>query len=355
MSVPTSKVGGFLRGLRPVIASALIAGFAIASTLPAAAQDPPPPAPVEPAPAGDGLIPAEAPAIEEAIVPPTVDPDTVVATVNGDPITERDLGITAQIMGEQLTQYPEENWRQIVIQVAIESRLIAMAAEAEALDEDVNFQTEMVLIRERLLQEDYIQQFIVPQVTEEDLNAAYEAAIAGMNLPQEVLIRHIMVATEAEANEIIQLLAGGADFADLAVERSLDRVTAEVGGLIDNYWAPGELIQEFDDVVFTIPTGETLPFPVAFDGNWHVIHVDDRRLRSPPAYEELRDALQQQLVAQAYTDTVAALREQANVEMVEAVPAEGDAAPADAAPAADGAPPAGEAAPAEPPAAPAGP
>jgi len=363
MSVSTSKAGGFLRGLRPVIASALIAGFALALTLPAAAQDAPPPAPVEPVPGAEGLIPAEAPAIEEAVVPPTVDPDAVVATVNGEPITERDLGVTAQIMGEQLTQYPEENWREIVIQVAIESRLIAMAAEAEALDDDVNFQTEMALIRERLLQEDYIQQFIVPQVTEEDLNAAYQAAIAGMNLPQEVLIRHIMVATEAEANEVLTLLGAGADFAALAQERSLDRVTAEVGGLIDNYWAPGELIQEFDDVVFTIPTGENLPFPVAFDGNWHVIHVDDRRLRSPPAYEELRDALQQQLVAQAYTEAVTALREQGNVEIVGA-PAEGDAAPADAAPPAEAAPvepppaeaaPPAEAPPVEPPPAPAGP
>ena len=71
--------------------------------------------------------------------------------MNGQPITERDLRITAQFMGDQLTQYPEENWREIVIQVAIESRLIAMAAEAEALDEDVNFLTEMALLRERLL------------------------------------------------------------------------------------------------------------------------------------------------------------------------------------------------------------
>ena len=168
-----------------------------------------------------------------------------------------------------------------------------------------------------------------------------------MDLPQEVLIRHMMVATEAEANDIIQQLNAGAAFADVALERSLDRVTAEVGGLIDNYWAPGELIQEFDDVVFTIPTGEVLPFPVAFDGNWHVIQVDDRRLRSPPAYEELRAALQQQLVGQAYADTVAALREAAEIAIVGPDPALIDPAPAEGA-----APPAGDA-PAVAPAAPA--
>ena len=318
MHVFSSIVGGHLRRLPSRALPALAAAVALGFAVPAVAQDPAP-APGEAAPAGVGpaLPAAEDPAVAAPPVQ-TVDPDGIVVTINGGVITERDLGITAQIMGEQLSQFPQESWREIVIQVAIEFRLIADAAEAAALDDDVNFQTEVTLIRERLLRDDYVERFVLPLVTEDEINAAYQAAIAGMNLPQEVLIRHIMVATEAEANDIILQLSAGADFAQLALDQSLDRATAEVGGLIDAYWAPGELIQEFDDVAFTIPTGEALPFPVAFDGNWHVIQVDDRRLRSPPAFDELRDTLRQQLVAQAYTEAIDALRANADLVVLEA-------------------------------------
>lgn len=90
-------------------------------------------------------------------------------------------------------------------------------------------------------------------------------------------------------------------------------------------------------------------------------------MRAPPAYEELREALQQQLVAQAYTEALAALREQGNVEIVGAAPAEGGAAPAEVVPPAEAVPPPAEAVPppaeeapvveppAEPPPPPAGP
>jgi peptidyl-prolyl cis-trans isomerase C len=323
------------------MAAAVAVGLIFGLGAPAYAQDAAP-APAEAvAPAADATAAAEALVAEEG-----VDPDAVVATVNGVPITERDLSVTAQIMGDQLTQYPQENWREILIQVAIEFRLVANAADAQALGDNPFFQAEMALIRERLLRDDYVQQFIVPTVTEDDLAAAYQAAVAGLNLPTEVQIRHIMVATEAEANDIIQQLNNGADFAQLAIERSLDRTTGELGGLIDVYWAPGELIQEFDDVVFTVPAGEILPFPVEFDGNWHVIKVDDSRLRSPPAYDDLRATLQQQLVAQAYGDAVNALRAAATIVIVD------DTAPAPAPADAPAAPAAGDT-PA--PAAPAGP
>jgi peptidyl-prolyl cis-trans isomerase C len=335
MTIQTSAIGGIFRRFA-ITVGALTAAFALVLSVPAAAQEPAPiPIPGAEAPGGDAIpLPAEPPpAVDEAIAD-EVDPDAVVATVNGAPITERDLAVTAQIMGNQLTQFPEENWRAILIQVAIEFRLIAAAAEAEALDDDAEFLAQLALIRERLLRDSYVEQFVVPTVTEEDINAAYEAAVAGMNLPTEVQIRHIMVTTEAEANEVLLQLAAGADFAQLALERSLDRVTAETGGLIDVYWAPGELVQEFDDVVFSVPAGEVLPFPVAFDGNWHVIRVDQSRLRSPPAYEELRDTLQQQLVTQAYTDAVAALEAAADIVVIGAEPA-GEPAPGDVAPPAE--------------------
>ncbi len=117
--------------------------------------------------------------------------------------------------------------------------------------------------------------------------------------------------------------------------RSIGR-TAENGGVIDQYWQPGQLIQELDDVVFTLQSGDVLQYPIQIADQWHVIKVTDHRTQPPPAYDDLRDQLQQQLVTQAYTNELDTLRAAADIQMMDAAygrkdaaPASGAAAPAD--------------------------
>ena len=321
MTIATLCVGEIRRGLKYVAgigASLCLAGLLALS---AQAQDPVAPA-------------------EEAVTVFGENSDAVVATIGDEIITERDLLFTAVLMGDALFNFPEENWREVLIDQAIEFRLVANAAAELGLHENLDFIAEMSLVRERFLRDDYVETVIIPGITDEVLQAAYQVAILGLDLPQEAMIRHIMVATEAEANDIILFLTGGADFAEMAFERSLDRGTGELGGLIDQYWAPGELIQEFDDVVFLAEVGAVFPIPVPFDGAWHVIQVDDRRMRPPPAFEELREGILQGLINSAYTEAIQTLRDGAVVEIlpIEIVPpADGENPPAE-----DGAAAAGE-------------
>ena len=329
MSVWVNHFGFSRRGFKMLTMAVGVLAMTLGLSLPSAAQDPAPaeapgeatPAPAEPAAADD---PADPP--EEA----GVAADAVVATVNGEPITELDLAITAQFMGDQLTQFPEESWRQILIEVAVDFKLMGRAAAEVGLDEEALFITEMALLRDRLLRDDYIQNVVTPTVTEEDIVAAYIAAVAGMDLPEEVLIRHIMLATEAEATDVILQVGNGADFATLAFDLSLDRSTGEIGGLIDEYWQRGELIQELDDVVFTVPSATLVPFPIPIGENWHVIFVDELRRQPPPSFEEMRPGIEQQLIGLAYTTAVEELRNAAEVVIVGETPVEDPLAPAEA-------------------------
>lgn len=340
MSVSIVASGRPFRSLN-VMAAALAAGLAMATAPFALAQDPAP----TPAPE---VTPAEpAPAAEEPVAPavPEIDPDAVVAIVEGIEITERDLEILQRFVGDQLGQVPPESIRAVLIEIAVDFKLLALAAEGLELDQLVMFQAEMAMLREQLLREDYIAAAIVPEVTQDDIETAYIAYVAGLDLPEEVLIRHIQVATEAEASDIIRRLEAGEDFATLAFELSLDRVSAEDGGLIDEYWQPGELIQELDDVVFTVQGGTVLPFPIPIGENWHVVKVDERRRQPPPSLEELADSIRQNLVIQAYNARLAELREGADIEII-GVPAAEDA-PAGDAGAREGAAPAETPAPGE--------
>ncbi|MHA1559086.1 MAG: hypothetical protein ACTSWI_00205, partial [Alphaproteobacteria bacterium] len=114
MSVWVNHFGSGRHSFKMLVVAVGALAMTVGLSLPSAAQDPAPgeaiPAPAEPlaepAAADD---PADPPAEEAGVAA-----DAVVATVNGEPITEMDLAITAQFMGEQLTQFPEESWRQVL-------------------------------------------------------------------------------------------------------------------------------------------------------------------------------------------------------------------------------------------------
>ena len=63
--------------------------------------------------------------------------------------------------------------------------------------------------------------------------------------------RHILVKTEAQANDLKQKIEGGADFATLAAEHSECPSGQRGGGALGEF-GPGQMVKEFDDVVFTI-------------------------------------------------------------------------------------------------------
>ncbi len=116
--------------------------------------------------------------------------------------------------------------------------------------------------------EDLFDEVIVEQ---EALIAALRTALLGDAELEVREPRHILVEDEAEAQEIVDLLAGGADFASLAEERSIDPGSAAEGGALEA--APrGAWLQEFDDAVWTAEVGEVVG-PVQTQAGFHVIEL----------------------------------------------------------------------------------
>lgn len=91
-------------------------------------------------------------------------------------------------------------------------------------------------------------------------------------------LRHILVDTEAEALDVIAELDAGADFAELARERSTEEVAATTGGALadrDAACVPTSQYAQAFDPVFTAAAhatpGTTLSAPVETAFGWHVI------------------------------------------------------------------------------------
>jgi foldase protein PrsA len=83
---------------------------------------------------------------------------------------------------------------------------------------------------------------------------------------------HILVDAEADANDIMAQLKNGADFAQIAKDKSTDTQSATEGG--DLGCNPkGSFVTEFEDAVFAANTGDTIG-PIKTTYGYHIIHID---------------------------------------------------------------------------------
>ncbi|MFD3517485.1 peptidylprolyl isomerase [Streptomyces sp. NPDC058657] len=85
--------------------------------------------------------------------------------------------------------------------------------------------------------------------------------------------RHILVNSEAAALDLKQQIEDGADFADLARKHSTCPSSSDGGNL--GTFGPGQMVPEFDQVVFSAPVG-VVQGPVKTQFGSHLVEVTNR-------------------------------------------------------------------------------
>ncbi len=137
----------------------------------------------------------------------------------------------------------------------MEIRLLADKAVAEGLDKDADFQRRMAFLQQRALHSELIDKDVGAKITDEEVRARYDKQMADTPPVNEVKARHILVKTKEEAEAIIKQLDGGADFQKLANEHTTDPSGKTTGGDL-GYFAPGQMVPEFETAAFALEIGE---------------------------------------------------------------------------------------------------
>lgn len=239
--------------------------------------------------------------------------DPVVARVGGEEIHRSEIDAVHRTLPEQYRQMPVEMLFEPLLQRAIDTRLLASAAEKRGLADEPGVQQALERAREGALRDQLIQRALEEGTSEEALRAAYEAAKAAPDFAvEEVHARHILLESEADARAVIAELDGGGDFAELAKSRSRDPSAAQNSGDL-GFFRREMMVPEFSAAAFTIAPGSYGKDPVQSQFGWHVILVEEKRTTTP-TFEDKKDELQDQLARQILERLVADAREGVTIE-----------------------------------------
>jgi peptidyl-prolyl cis-trans isomerase C len=237
--------------------------------------------------------------------------DPVIARVNGVDIKQSDLALAEEDVGADMQAASPEAKREHLISYLADIVMVTQAADKKNLADNPDFKRRLAFLRSKLLMGYELQQEAKTALTDEALKQTYDEAVKSMSGQEEVRARHILVEGEDEAKAILEQLKGGADFAKLAKEKSKDPGAAEGGDL--GYFTKDQMVPEFADVAFKMYPGQ-LSNPVKTQFGWHVIKVEDKRIKQPPEFEKVKDQIEAYVARKAQSDFIAKLRQSAKVE-----------------------------------------
>ena len=309
----------------PAAAAAILLSTTALSLAQAPAPRPAPPAtrpaapahsPVAPAarppaaaPAAAASAPAATPATPAPVAAaPAAAPDPVVARVGTDEIHASDLSEAAQTLPEELRGMPAPVLFPMLLDQLVDRRAIVIAARRDGLERDPAVRRQVARATDTALQNALLTREIAPGLTDEAIKARYDRDVAGKAGEQEAHARHILVADEDTAKGIIVELKGGADFAELAKKNSTDPAGSTNGGDL-GFFKRGDMLPEFAEAAFGLQPGQVTEAPVKTRFGWHVIKLEEVRTAPPPALDQVRDELRQQLIQEGVSRVLAAAKQ----------------------------------------------
>lgn len=234
-----------------------------------------------------------------------------VATVNGKPIKQSLFDFIVKDATDH-GQKVDDNVRDVIMSKLISSELVLQEAQKSGMDKKPDYLAKEELTRRELLVNVYIQDYMKSHpVSESDTKAAYEKFKTELG-DKEYNARHILVASEAEAKDVIAQLNKGGDFSKIAKEKSIDPGSKEKGGDL-GWFALGGMVKPFSEAVSKLQKGKLSTDPVQTQFGWHVIKLDDiRELKAPP-YDKVKDNLQKQLGQRLLEKMLTDLRAKATI------------------------------------------
>ncbi|WP_111558338.1 peptidylprolyl isomerase [Paracoccus sediminilitoris] len=240
------------------------------------------------------------------------DADTVVATVSGQDITLGQMIVMKQsVQDPNMANLPDQAlWDMMLDQLIRQTAVAASGTETALVRAQVELQ------RRNALATAAVTDIAEAELTDEELQAAYDKMFADTGETKEFNAAHILVETEEEAKEIKSELDGGAEFGAMAEQHSTGPSGPNKGDL--GWFAADQMVAPFSEAVAGMEKG-AVSDPVKTEFGWHLIKLNDTRMREAPKMEDVREQLSQMIRREKVEAEIERLVGEADIKKTEGV------------------------------------
>lgn len=222
-----------------------------------------------------------------------------------------DKEITISYFERQLSSLPESvqklsmegKGKKALLEGLINREMLYREAEKRNLDKDSDLQRKLDDMKKELVINSFLQKEIINKIKVDDreIEDYYNSGIDDFRNREEIRISQIVVSSEKDAAEIAEQLKAKKDFGELAVKRSIDKVSAARNGDV-GFFTKKELPSEVRESVLRMRVGE-ISRPHKMPSGYEIYKITDRKVVSY-SLEQSKDAIKKQLMNQKFQESL---------------------------------------------------
>ena len=236
----------------------------------------------------------------------------IVANVNNEDISLETMIHAMNELPPEIQSQPFMTYYEDLLERVIDIKLFAQEGKKMKLDEEPSVRAAIDFVIEKVLMQAFLSKYVQENIKEENLRASYNNFIADETSREEIKASHILMDTESEAIDVINMLNDGDDFAELAKNKSTGPSGPSGGDL--GWFKRGQMVPPFEKAAFSLNKNEITQLPVQTQFGWHVIKIFDKRIPEAPSYENMKSKLIQDLERKIVSKKIQDLRNDALIE-----------------------------------------
>jgi len=259
----------------------------------------------------------EPPSADRVETPATEDLGDALAKIDGIPVTTEEFLV-------YIAPYPirmKENLqgREYVLNALTDQILLEGEAKRLGLDRDSDYRRKVDSYRRNLLNNKLFEMVNKGEfsVKPEEAQEYFESHPEEFDRPEKVHARHILLAGEKEARDLLKKIKKGADFEQMAKKHSMDPSTRDRGGDLGPF--SRDQRPQLAVAAFSIAKPGGVAGPVKTQRGFHLLQMVRRIPAKKETFEQARDSLMSRLRARKRQDVkkelLTRLREQAQIQI----------------------------------------
>jgi peptidyl-prolyl cis-trans isomerase C len=259
--------------------------------------------------------------------------EKVVASIGDQKITLSDFTRLTGYLDKDKQEMLEKNpsLKESLLRQIVQSIVISDIAIQKGFAEKPDIKEQLDYFRKSFLANEYLRQDISQKamVSEGDTMSYYETHETEFEVPEMVRARHILIKAPSSASEdekktayekaqnILERIHAGEDFAQIASEMSDDSHTKSKGGDL-GFFARGRIVKPIEDAAFSTEPGKVSGI-VETQFGYHILKVEEKKDPAIQPYEEVKEKIRESLLQEQQktkmTEFLEKAMKDANVQM----------------------------------------